>query len=353
MIKSLPIMFGAYIQIPKRTARGNSPISRADVNDSAQLAKIVLQRHMEKMTHSYRSGYIALIGPPNAGKSTFLNTVLGEKIAIVSPKPQTTRTSITGIHTTADEQIVFLDTPGVHAARGKLNKFLVDAAWGALQEANGVILFLDGSRYAGNERALDKDLRPLSNRLASRSVPLAVAVNKVDQVKPKERLLGLLASCAERWPETALVPISARTGTGVDSLLGVVRDFLPLGPALYPDDQLSTASIRFLAAEIIREKLFLTLNQELPYNVAVEIESWEELPEQNMVVVGATIYTSKNSHKGMIVGRHGQNLKEVGQKARQEIKKLVGTKVHLELWVKVREGWTEDGQFMISLGLGS
>ncbi|MDY0226359.1 MAG: GTPase Era [Desulfomicrobium apsheronum] len=305
------------------------------------------------MSPTYRAGFIALVGPPNAGKSTFLNKVLGEKIAIVSPKPQTTRTSITGIHTTAEEQIIFLDTPGVHTARGKLNRFLVDAAWGALQEANGVILFLDGSRYAGNEKALERDLRPLAARIGSLGVPMAVALNKVDQIKPKERLLGLLANCAERWPGVELVPISARTGVGVDGLLAVIRNFLPLSPALFPEDQLSTASVRFMASEIVREKLFLALDQELPYNVAVEIETWEELPEQNMTMIGAMIYTSKNSHKGMIVGKQGQNLKIVGQQARQELKTLLGTKVHLELWVKVREGWTEDGQFMTSLGLGS
>ena len=308
---------------------------------------------MEPMSPTYRAGFIALVGPPNAGKSTFLNKVLGEKIAIVSPKPQTTRTSITGIHTTAEEQIIFLDTPGVHTARGKLNRFLVDAAWGALQEANGVILFLDGSRYAGNEKALERDLRPLAARIGSLGVPMAVALNKVDQIKPKQRLLGLLANCAERWPGVELVPISARTGVGVDGLLTVIREFLPLSPALFPEDQLSTASVRFMASEIIREKLFLALEQELPYNVAVEIETWEELPEQNMTMIGAMIYTSKNSHKGMIVGKQGQNLKIVGQQARQELKTLLGTKVHLELWVKVREGWTEDGQFMTSLGLGS
>jgi GTP-binding protein Era len=305
------------------------------------------------MSTTYRAGSIALVGPPNAGKSTFLNAVLGEKIAIVSPKPQTTRTSITGILTTSEAQIVFLDTPGIHAARGKLNRFLVDAAWGAVRESHGIILFLDASLYAGNERALDRDLRPLANRLGTLGVPMAVALNKVDQVKPKERLLGLLSTCAERWPGAELVPVSARTGVGLDRLLDVVRGFLPVGVPLFPEDQLSTAPVRFLAAEIVREKLFLALNQELPYNVAVEIETWEELPEQNMTMIGATIYTSKNSHKGMIVGRQGQNLKTVGQQARQDLKSLLGTKVHLELWVKVREGWTEDGPFMVSLGLGS
>jgi GTP-binding protein Era len=308
---------------------------------------------MQNTYDDYRAGFIALIGPPNAGKSTFLNAVLGEKIAIVSPKPQTTRTSITGIRTTAEEQIVFLDTPGIHASRGKLNRFLVDAAWSAVREANGVVLFLDGSRYAGNEKALERDLRPLTGKLGNLGVPMAVALNKIDQVKPKERLLGLMAGCAELWPGVELIPVSARTGEGLDGLLSVIREFLPPGPPLFPEDQLSTASVRFLASEIIREKLFLGLEQELPYNVAVEIESWEEMPEQNMTMIAATIYTSKNSHKGMIVGRQGQNLKKVGQQARQEIRSLLGGKVHLELWVKVREGWTEDGQFMSSLGLGA
>lgn len=300
----------------------------------------------------YKSGFIALIGPPNAGKSTFLNAVLGEKIAIVSPKPQTTRTSIPGILSTQDAQMVFLDTPGIHVARGKLNRFLVEAAWGALQQAHGVLLFLDGVRYARTPEALDRDLRPLASRLRAAGLPLAVAVNKIDQIKPKERLLEVLAQCAERWPAAELVPLSAKTGDGLATVLDVARAFLPAGLPLFPEDQLSTVSVRFLAAEIIREKLFLALAQELPYNVAVEIESWEDVPERNMTEIHATIFTSRNSHKGMIVGRQGQNLKKIGQAARQEIRSLLGGKVHLELWVKVREGWTEDGQFMATLGLG-
>lgn len=301
----------------------------------------------------FRAGYIALIGPPNAGKSTFLNTVLGEKIAIVSPKPQTTRTSITGIHTTATEQIVFLDTPGVHIPRGKLNRFLVDAAWAALHEAQGVLFFLDASKYAGHEKALHRDVRPIAERLQSLGLPLAIALNKVDLVKPKQLLLALLTACAQRWPDAELVPLSARTGDGIDRIINIARNFLPPSPPLFPDDQLSTAPVRFLATEIIREKLFLALDQELPYHVAVDIEEWEELPEQNQTIIHATVYAAKSSHKGMIVGRQGATLKQVGQQARQELKDLLGTRVHLELWVKIREGWTEDGQFMTSLGLGA
>lgn len=304
------------------------------------------------MSSDYRSGFIALLGPPNAGKSTFLNTILGEKIAIVSPKPQTTRTSITGILTTDTEQIIFLDTPGVHVARGKLNQLLVGAAWNAVQSVQGLILFLDGASHVAHPKVLERDLRLLTPKLDALGIPMCVAVNKVDVVKPKERLLELLSLYAERLPGAELVPISAHTGQGLDDILRVVRGFLPTGPPLYPTDQLSTASVRFMASEIIREKLFMVLEQELPYQVAVEIESWSEQPEENMIVIEALIYTSKNSHKGMIVGRQGQNLKRVGQQARQELKKLLGTKVHLSLWVKVRQGWTEDEGFMSALGLG-
>ena len=301
---------------------------------------------------SFLSGFIALIGPPNAGKSTFLNKVLGEKIAIVSPKPQTTRTSITGIHTTSKSQIVFLDTPGIHAARSKLNRTLIDAAWRSLRDAHGVVLFLDAAKYALNNQALARDLRPLEARLIKSTLPMVVALNKTDLVKPKMRLLELLEICAQRWPGVELVPISARTGDGLEQLLGVLQNFLSSGEAFFPEDQLSTVSVRFMASEIIREKLFFALHQELPYHLAVEIEEWEEEPEQNFTMISAVIYTSKNSHKGIIVGRQGQNLKHIGQQARQELKKLLGGKVHLNLWVKVREGWTEDGHFLSTLGLG-
>jgi GTPase len=168
---------------------------------------------------------------------------------------------------------------------------------------------------------------------------MAVALNKVDQIKPKERLLGLLADCAARWPGVELVPdLGAHRRGHVDALLSVIRNFLPRVRQLFPEDQLSTASVRFLASEIIREKLFLALDQELPYNIAVEIETWEELPEQNMTMIGAMIYTSKNSHKGMIVGKQGQNLKAVGQQARQELKVLLGTKVHWSFGSRCAKG---------------
>lgn len=320
------------------------------VSDHKELLTLYIKN--EYTMTSFHSGFIALIGPPNAGKSTFLNKVLGEKIAIVSPKPQTTRTSITGIYTTRESQIVFLDTPGIHTARTKLNRLLVDAAWRSLGDAHGVVLFLDAAKYAQNIQALERDLRPMAARLEKSGLPMVVALNKTDAVKPKMLLLELLDICAQRWPGMDLVPISARTGDGLEQLLGSLQSFLPVTEILYPEDQLSTLPIRFMASEIIREKLFLALQQELPYNIAVDIEEWEENIEQGLVVISAVIYTSKKSHKGIIIGQQGQTLKLVGQRARQELKTLLESKVHLNLWVKVREGWTEDRHFLSTLGLG-
>lgn len=299
----------------------------------------------------FRTGFITIIGPPNAGKSTFLNQVLGTKVAIVSPKPQTTRTNVTGIYTSDQGQIIFLDTPGVHIARSKLNRSLVDAAWRSLAEAHGVLLFLDGAKYAQNLRALEQDLRPLTKRLGQCALPMVVALNKIDMLKTKAHLLEVLSLCAQYWPEVELIPISARTGEGISELLTIVHGFLPRAEALFPQDQLSTMSLRFMASEIIREKLFLVLQQELPYHVAVEIEEWTENPLDNQTTISALIYTSKNSHKGIIVGRQGKNLKLVGQQARQDLRSLLETKVHLNLWVKVRERWTEDTDFLTTLGL--
>ena len=301
--------------------------------------------------NTFRSGVVALIGPPNAGKSTLLNKVLGEKVAIVSPKPQTTRNRITGILSEEDAQIVFLDTPGIHRNRGKLNKFMLDAAWDALAGADAVLIMLDAQLYTAKPHILDKEFTPLVKRLTQTGLPLIIVANKVDRVRSKGELLPFLARCSELCPGVELYPVSARTGDGVDALVGRVKEILPAGMPMYPEDQLSTLPLRFMAAEIIREKLFLGLSQELPYNLAVEIDQWEER-EGNLTVVGATIYTARDSHKGIIIGKQGRNLKKVGQEARKELKELVGTKVHLELWVKVKQRWTEDGFFMTSLGLG-
>ncbi|MEF2229834.1 MAG: GTPase Era [Pseudodesulfovibrio sp.] len=300
----------------------------------------------------HKFGIIALIGPPNAGKSTLMNHYLGQKVAIVSPRPQTTRNRISGILTTEEAQVVFLDTPGIHQERGRMNRFLLESAWNALAGADAVVVLVDAALYAAKLYRLEKDLRPLVRPVAESGRPVLVALNKVDRVKDKPAMLPVLAALGELWPQAELFPVSAVKGTGTDLLLERILDLVPEGPSLYPDDQVSTAPVRFMAAEIVREKLFYQLKQELPYGTAVEIEAWDEQSRPGTAVINAVIYTAQKNHKGMIIGKQGANLKKIGSEARLEIAELIGSKVHLELWVKVRDGWTEDPGFLRSMGLG-
>jgi GTP-binding protein Era len=306
---------------------------------------------MEESGRPFKSGLVALIGPPNAGKSTLLNTIIGEKVAIVSPKPQTTRNQISGIHTREDAQVVFLDTPGIHQSRMRLNRCMVDAAWKALYGADMVILMLDGYRYASRPDLWDKDLASVVRNLAKSSLPLCVVLNKIDMIGSRERLFPLLAKCQKQWPDTDVFPVSAAKGTNVDRLMDTIIATLPAGPPMYDKDQLSTLPLRFMVTEIIREKLFLTMQEELPYNLAVDIDAWEENPASGLLEITATIYVSKPGYKGMIIGKGGKTLKKIGSMARPEIVELVGSKVFLELWVKVKSQWTDDRQFLTGLGL--
>jgi len=300
---------------------------------------------------THRFGHVALLGPPNAGKSTLLNHLLGQKLAIVTPKPQTTRNAISGILTTMDAQVVFLDTPGVHRMAGRMNKLLLEAAWGALHQADAVVLILDAALYTKKSHLFDREIRPLSDPVQRVGRPLFIAVNKTDVIRPKEKLLPFLLRVGQSFPGAEIFPVSAETGDGVDLLLAGITKLLPEGPAQYPEDQLSTASLRFLAAEIIREKLFLELEQELPYNTIVEIEQWEE-PESGPVRIHAAIHVARTTHKGMVIGRGGQLLKKIGTAARIELEVLLERQVMLELWVRVREDWTEDTAFLREMGLG-
>ncbi|MDD3312081.1 GTPase Era [Pseudodesulfovibrio sp.] len=300
----------------------------------------------------HKFGTIALIGPPNAGKSTLMNHYLGQKVAIVSPRPQTTRNRISGILTTDDAQIVFLDTPGIHQVRGRMNRFLLESAWSALAGADGVVVLVDAALYAAKPAKLEKDLRPLVKPVAESGRPVIVALNKIDRVKDKPAMLPVLAALGELWPGAELMPVSAMRGKGTDELLARILAFLPEGAPMFPEDQISTAPVRFMAAEIIREKLFYQLKQELPYSTAVEIEAWDEQSRPGMAVINAVIYTAQKNHKGMIIGKQGATLKKIGSEARVEIAELLDCKVHLELWVKVRDNWTEDPGFLRAMGLG-
>ena len=307
------------------------------------------------MATAHRCGWVALMGPPNAGKSTLTNALVGQKVAIVTAKPQTTRNRIVGILTQKDAQVIFMDTPGVHAlrgqTRGQLGKIMVQSAWQSFAVANCIVLVIDGDLYLRKPDFMERDLAPLIQPLAEEERPVVVVVNKVDLFHDKSRMLPLLESVAQMFPKAEIFPASALRRNGVEQLLELIRSHLPEGEAQFPEDQLSTAPMKFMAAEIIREKLFEKLYQEVPYSVAVDVEVWDE--EDDRVLIHAAIYVAKPSHKAMVIGRAGEGIKAIGTAARKEIRDLVDKKVHLELWVKVREDWVDDPKFLHSLGFGA
>ncbi|TVQ98494.1 MAG: GTPase Era [Desulfovibrionales bacterium] len=303
-------------------------------------------------TETFRTGWTALLGPPNSGKSTLLNAMLGQKVSIVSPKPQTTRNQVTGILTRDNLQVVFLDTPGLHRLRGKMNAFMLKAAWQALARADMTVIVLDGALYADRPRLFSEDLQPLQGSRIRLPQPLLIAVNKIDKVKDRKRLLPLMEQVAAVWPDAEIIPLSAATGENVETLITGITKSLPTGPPLFPDDQLSTVPLRFMASEIIREKLFLNLHEELPYRTAVDIENWDDTSKPGLTRIHAVIFVERDSHKAMVIGKQGRNLKQIGQNARMELEELLETRIYLELWVKIRSRWSEDERFLLSLGFG-
>ena len=304
------------------------------------------------MATAHRCGWVALMGPPNAGKSTLTNALVGQKVAIVTAKPQTTRNRIVGILTQKDAQVIFMDTPALRGqTRGQLGKIMVQSAWQSFAVANCIVLVIDGDLYLRKPDFMERDLAPLIQPLAEEERPVVVVVNKVDLFHDKSRMLPLLESVAQMFPKAEIFPASALRRNGVEQLLELIRSHLPEGEAQFPEDQLSTAPMKFMAAEIIREKLFEKLYQEVPYSVAVDVEVWDE--EDDRVLIHAAIYVAKPSHKAMVIGRAGEGIKAIGTAARKEIRDLVDKKVHLELWVKVREDWVDDPQFLHSLGFGA
>ena len=293
---------------------------------------------------SFRSGYIAIVGRSNVGKSTLLNSLLGEKVAIVSPRPQTTRNRITGIKTTTRAQIVFLDTPGIHQAHSLMNRRMVDVALRTLHEVDGLLWVLDAHERIG---AQDERIAEL---LRGVQTPVYNLLNKIDLVS-KGKLLPLMQRCAEMLPEKEIVPVSALKGDNIPLLLELIEKSLPLGPRYFPGDEVTDQSERFLVAEIIREKVFLLTREEIPYGVAVTIDEFTEKPEKNLIVVKATIHTERDSHKPILIGKHGAMLKEIGIRTRAELEALLGCKIFLELFIRVDKGWTQRPHTLTEMGL--
>jgi len=289
----------------------------------------------------YRSGFVALVGRPNVGKSTLLNRILGEKVAIISDKPQTTRTRILGVKHLAGAQMVFLDTPGIHKPKFELNKRMVEVALHVLDEVDLAFFMVEAMEPPGPGD------RFVLERLKERDVPVFLVVNKVDLVK-KLRLLPLLDEYSRMHEFAEIVPVSAKTGDGVDRLLDLALARMPEGPSYFSEDVVTDQPMRVLAAEIIREKLLQKTRDELPFAVAVGIDSFKE--EGKLARISATIYVEKDSQKAIVIGKHGQILKDVGTYARIDMENLFDMKVFLELWVKVKEAWRQDARMLVELG---
>lgn len=290
----------------------------------------------------YRCGFAAIVGRPNVGKSTLLNALLDRKISIVSPKPQTTRHRILGILTQPSAQIVFVDTPGLHAnAKRAMNRHMNKAALASLSDADVNLFVVEALRWT------DEDQRVL-DELITRRRPILLIINKVDKVFPKERLLPFIEELRQKAEFTDVVPLSGLKRSNLEQLPAVISAYLPVSPPHFPADQVTDRSPQFQAAEIVREKLTLRLRQELPYGLTVAIERFVE--EEGRLIVNAVIWVERSGQKAIVIGHGGEQLKEVGRAARIEMSNLLGRSVHLELWVKVKENWSDNDAALRQLG---
>jgi len=295
----------------------------------------------------FQSGFVAIIGRPNVGKSTLLNAILGEKIAIVSKKPQTTRNKIRGIKNMENAQIIFLDTPGIHTAKGYLNKFMVKEALSALEDVDCIIYMVEAAR-----EVIEEELFIIENfkKVApDGQPPVILCINKTDMAE-KNKLLPLIDQYSRLYAFKEIIPLSAAKGEGVDELLKLIIQLLPEGPKYFPEDILTDLPERFVAAEIVREKVFEFTKQEIPYSTAVVVDRFKENPQKKLVSISATINVERDSQKGIIIGKKGSMLKQIGTSARIDIERLLGTKVFLELFVKVQKDWTKDKKMLKEFG---
>ncbi len=287
------------------------------------------------MAEIKKSGIITICGRPNVGKSTLTNALVGEKVAIVTNKPQTTRNRICGVRTRGESQFVFVDTPGLHKARTRLGDYMVNVVKESVADVDAVMLLVEPIPNVGAPE------EQLIARIKTLRCPAVLVINKVDTLDKKEKLLEVIQTYEQAHQFQAVVPISAKTGEGVDELLDVLEGYLPEGPQLFPEDMTSDQPERQMMAEILREKLLLCLDKEIPHGTAVEITRFAERDDE-VVEVEATIYCEKNSHKGIIIGKGGSMLKKVSTLARQDMERFMGTKVYLQTWVKVKENWRDN-----------
>jgi GTP-binding protein Era len=294
------------------------------------------------MTDETRCGYIAILGRPNVGKSTLLNRILGQKISITSRKPQTTRHQILGVKTTEHTQAIYVDTPGLHSnAKNALNRYMNRAASSVINGVDVIVFVVVAEHW-------DEEDDWILTKIKDADCPIILAVNKVDKVKDKKDLLPLLKQYSEKAKFADVIPLSAKSSDNVIALEKVIERYLPAGPQQFPEDQITDRSQRFLAAEIVREKIMRNTGDEIPYSIALEVEEFKE--KKNIVHIGVLILVDKRSHKSIVIGKGGERLKEIGRQARLELEHMLDSKVFLRLWVKIREGWADDERALQSLG---
>ncbi|MDN4620508.1 GTPase Era [Paenibacillus sp. PsM32] len=291
---------------------------------------------------NFKSGFVAIVGRPNVGKSTLMNQVIGQKIAIMSDKPQTTRNKIHGVFTRDDKQIVFLDTPGVHKRQSKLGDFMNQTALNTLSEVEAVLFLVDAAEgLGGGDRFIIEHLKKVKT-------PVFLVINKIDQVVP-EQLLPIIDQYRKLHEFAEIIPISAKLGNNVDTLMEQIGKYLPEGPQYYPDDQITDHPEQFVCAELIREKILNQTREEIPHSIAVTIEAMSVEPN-GVVNISAVIFVERDSQKGIVIGKQGALLKEVGRQARMDIQNLLGSKIFLELWVKVKKDWRNQDSVLKDLG---
>lgn len=297
---------------------------------------------MPDTDHIKRCGFVAIVGRPNVGKSTLLNRILGQQLSITSRKPQTTRYQLLGIHNTADAQLIFIDTPGLqHSPRKLLDRCMNQEIVNALASVDIVVFMIEAGGWKR-----DDDL--VVERIRRQSVPVVVVINKVDKLPDKQQLLPFINDIQQRIECESIIPLSARTGDGVDVLVDELAARVPVGPAVFRSDELTDRSERFLAAEIIREKLLDLLGEEVPYRLTVLVDVFDH--DGDLIRIHATIWVERQGHKRIVVGKGGQVLKQVGIRARRSMEALFGARVHLETWVKVKENWTENADALRHIG---